>query len=52
METKGKGASWQERWRRYGPDLALGLLVLYAGVLGFATLDELLGWGLITPSFK
>jgi hypothetical protein len=42
----------RERWRKYWPDVVLAGLILYACVLGFATVDELMGWGLITPYFK
>ncbi len=34
------------------PDLALTTLLAYVLLLGFATFDELLGWGIITPYFK
>jgi hypothetical protein len=56
---KQAAAGWREgeravleKWRERWPDLALAALVLYVCLLGFATLDELLGWGLITPYFK
>lgn len=41
-----------DTWRRFWPDVALAALIAYAALLGFATLDELLGWGVITPFFK
>ena len=34
------------------PKVVLVGLIIYVGVLGFATIDELLGWGIITPYFK
>ena len=34
------------------PDLVLIMLVLYVCLLGVATVDELMGWGFITPYFK
>jgi len=39
---------WKELW----PKLLLIGLLLYVGLLGFATIDELLNWGIITPWFK
>lgn len=41
-----------ERLQKIWPNLLLGLLIVYVGLLGFATVDEILGWGLITPYFK
>ncbi|MBZ0272644.1 hypothetical protein K8I61_11450 [bacterium] len=32
-------------------DIALAGLVLYAAILLFATLDEYLGWGILSPYF-
>jgi len=32
-------------------DLVLAGLIVYTVILGFATLDEILGWGLLAPYF-
>jgi len=41
-----------EKWQKIWPDVLLAMLVVYVILLGAATLDELLGWGKITPYFK
>ena len=42
----------KEKLKNWLPNLILILLVAYVCVLGVATVDELLGWGMITPYFK
>ncbi|MDP8224263.1 MAG: hypothetical protein P9L99_12945 [Candidatus Lernaella stagnicola] len=41
-----------ETWRKWIPDAMLALLFAYVVFLGFATLDELMGWQIVTPYFK
>lgn len=41
-----------KNWQELLPDVLLAALVVYVCLLGFATFDEILGWGIITPFFK
>jgi hypothetical protein len=41
-----------EKWRQLWPDALLLVLMAYVALLGYATVDQLMGWESITPLFK